>query len=105
MSNRKTVRGGWRQRARQVARERIFQRTQDQSQRRAELMADVCEELRLQNIQLRQFLALPRDLALIRLLLRDVPALRRDEHHLPRFVLHRHQRRIDHDRLLPSGRP
>ena len=66
-------------------------------------MADIGEELRLQLIQLRQFLALPRDLALVRLLLGDVAALGGDEHDVALLVLHRHQRGIDDDRLLAAG--
>ena len=55
--------------------QRIFQRPHHQGQRRAKLVADVGEELRLELIELRQFLALARNLALMRLLFGDVASL------------------------------
>ena len=84
-------------------RECILERPHHQRQRRAKLVADIGEELRLQLIELRQFLALARNLALVRLLLGDVAAFGGDEHHVAVLVLDRHERGVDDDRLLAAG--
>ena len=84
-------------------RQRVFERPQHQRQRRAKLVADIGEELRLQHIELCQFLALPRNLALLRLFLGDVATLGRDEHDIALFILYRAQRGIDDDGLLAPG--
>ena len=83
--------------------ERILDRPQHERQRRAELVADVGEELRLQLVELGQFLALARNLALVGLLLGDVASFGGDEHDVAVLVLHRHERGIDDDGLFAAG--
>ena len=86
-------------------RERVLERPHHERQRRAELVADVGEELRLQLVELGELLALAGDLALVGLLLGDVASLGRDEHDLAALVLDRHQRGVDDDRFLAAGAP
>ena len=66
-------------------------------------MADVGEELRLQLVELRQFLALAGDLALVGFLLGDVAAFGGDEGDIALLILHRHQRGVDDDGFFAAG--
>ena len=84
--------------------------TEDQRQRRAQLVADVGEELRLDLVELADALeqalqldVLLRDLALLRLLLGDVAPFAGEEHDLALIVLHGHERGVDDDRHRAVG--
>ncbi len=66
-------------------------------------MADVGEELGLQFVELRQFLALPGNLALVGFLLGDVAAFGGDERHPAVLIFHRHERGVDDDGLFAAG--
>src|SRR5690349_19094036 len=83
--------------------QRVLERPHHQGERRAELVADVGEELRLELVELRELLALAGDLALVRLLLGDVAPLCRDEHDLGLLVRDGLERRVDDDRLPAAG--
>jgi hypothetical protein len=83
--------------------QRIFERPKYQRQRRAKFVADIGEKLRLQRIELRQFLALARNFALMRLLLRDVAPLGCDEYDVALLILDGAERGVDDDGLLAAG--
>ncbi|MNZ65250.1 hypothetical protein D3C78_834370 [compost metagenome] len=87
-----------------------FYWAEDQSQRRAQFMADIGEKVALQLIQvpdlveqLVQFFVLPRDLGFSVLLLGDVAAFGEQKHDLAVLVSYGQQREVDNDRFLASG--
>ena len=86
--------------------------TDDEGERRAQLVADVGEELRLDLVELADALeqaleleVLLGDLALLRLLLGDVASLGADEDDVAVLVHDRAERGVDDDRLLAAGAP
>ena len=86
--------------------------TQDERQRRAQLVADVGEELRLDLVELSDALeqalqldVLLGDLSLLRFLLGDIPPFGSDEHDRAGVIEDRHERGVDDDRLLAAGAP
>ena len=83
--------------------QRIFQAPEHQRHRNAGFVVDIGEKLRLQLIELRQFLALARNLALTRLHLGDVVSLGCDEHDVALLILDRPERGVDNDRLLAAA--
>ena len=100
------------ERHRAVVVDQPLRRAEDERERRAQLVADVGEELRLDLVELADALeqalqldVLLRDLPLLRLLLGDVAPFGADEHDLAVVVDHRHERGVDDDRLLAAGAP
>ena len=87
-----------------------LRRAEDERQRRAQLVADVGEKLRLDVVELADALEQPLqldvllgDLPLLRFLRGDVAPLGTDEHHLACVVGDRHQRGVDDDRDRAIG--
>ena len=84
--------------------------TEDERQRRPQLVADVGKELCLDLVELADALeqalqldVLLRNLALLRLLLGDVTPFAGEEHDLALIVLHGHDRGVDDDRHRAVG--